>query len=47
MDVRIIGLGKMGFNMALNMRDHGHEVKGYDIDTLVRDEFFSGWISSL
>lgn len=40
MDVRIIGLGKMGFNMALNMRDHGHEVKGYDIDTLVRDEFF-------
>lgn len=39
MNVRMIGLGKMGFNMALNMRDHGHEVTGYDINAIVREEF--------
>ncbi|MBN2268446.1 MAG: decarboxylating 6-phosphogluconate dehydrogenase [Acholeplasmataceae bacterium] len=39
MNVRMIGLGKMGFNMALNMRDHGHEVVGYDIDVNVREDF--------
>lgn len=41
MNVRMIGLGKMGFNMALNMRDHGHEVIGYDIDVHVREEFLA------
>lgn len=35
----MIGLGKMGFNMALNLRDHGHEVYGYDIDGDVRHAF--------
>jgi 6-phosphogluconate dehydrogenase len=29
MKVRLIGLGKMGLNMALNMLDHGHEVVAY------------------
>lgn len=29
MKIRLIGLGKMGFNIALNMRDHGHEVLGF------------------
>lgn len=29
MKIRLIGLGKMGFNIALNMRDHGHEVIGF------------------
>ncbi|SMB98971.1 6-phosphogluconate dehydrogenase (decarboxylating) [Thermanaeromonas toyohensis ToBE] len=29
MQVGLIGLGKMGLNLALNMRDHGHEVIGY------------------
>ncbi|MGM9922463.1 MAG: NAD(P)-binding domain-containing protein, partial [Bhargavaea sp.] len=30
MKVAVIGLGKMGLNLALNMKDHGHEVIGYD-----------------
>ncbi|MBE0701169.1 MAG: decarboxylating 6-phosphogluconate dehydrogenase [Acholeplasmataceae bacterium] len=30
MKIRIIGLGKMGLNMALNMKDHSHQVVGYD-----------------
>lgn len=31
MQIGLIGLGKMGFNLALNMRNHGHEVVAYDI----------------
>ncbi|MGB9660606.1 MAG: phosphogluconate dehydrogenase (NAD(+)-dependent, decarboxylating) [Moorellaceae bacterium] len=30
MQVGLIGLGKMGLNLALNMKEHGHEVWGYD-----------------
>jgi len=30
MKVGLIGLGRMGFNLALNMRDHGHEVVAYN-----------------
>ena len=30
MKVGLIGLGKMGFNLALNMIDHDIEVFGYD-----------------
>ncbi|SFQ94789.1 phosphogluconate dehydrogenase (NAD(+)-dependent, decarboxylating) [Desulfoscipio geothermicus] len=30
MQVGLIGLGKMGFNLALNMKDHGHRVIGYN-----------------
>ena len=29
--IKLIGLGKMGFNLALNMKDNGIEVVGYDI----------------
>jgi len=29
MKIRLIGLGKMGLNIARNMRDHNHEVVGY------------------
>lgn len=29
MQIGLIGLGKMGLNLALNMKDHGHEVIGY------------------
>ncbi|WP_406676150.1 phosphogluconate dehydrogenase (NAD(+)-dependent, decarboxylating) [Moorella sp. ACPs] len=29
MQIGLIGLGKMGLNLALNMLDHGHEVVGY------------------
>lgn len=29
MKIRLIGLGKMGLNIALNLKDHKHEVIGY------------------
>lgn len=31
MKIGIIGLGKMGLNLALNIKDHGHELIGFDI----------------
>lgn len=30
MKIALIGLGKMGYNLALNMRDQGHEVLAYN-----------------
>lgn len=32
MKIGLIGLGKMGYNLALNMMDHGHEVVAADLD---------------
>jgi len=32
MQIGLIGLGKMGFNLALNAKDNHHEVIAYDID---------------
>ncbi len=26
MQIGLIGLGKMGYNLALNLRNHGHEL---------------------
>lgn len=31
MEVGIIGLGKMGLNLALNLKDNQYQVKGYDL----------------
>ncbi|CCV64144.1 6-phosphogluconate dehydrogenase [Alteracholeplasma palmae J233] len=36
MKIHLIGLGKMGSNLALNLKDHGHEVIGYDPSEQVR-----------
>ena len=30
MKIYLVGLGKMGYNLALNMKDHKHEVVGFD-----------------
>lgn len=30
MRIGLIGLGRMGFNLALNLRDHGHQVVAYN-----------------
>ena len=30
LDIGVVGLGKMGANIALNLLDHGHRVVGYD-----------------
>lgn len=32
MKIGLIGLGKMGMNLALNMQDNGHEPVGYDLN---------------
>ena len=37
MQIAVIGLGKMGFNLALNIFNHNHEVMAYDIDASARE----------
>lgn len=39
MEIAIIGLGKMGMNLALNMTDHGHTVVGYDANAVEESGF--------
>ncbi len=39
MQIGMIGLGKMGFNLAQNLKDHGHEVIGHDVNKDVVGEF--------
>ncbi|MDT2757372.1 decarboxylating 6-phosphogluconate dehydrogenase [Enterococcus asini] len=36
MEIGLIGLGKMGLNLALNGTDHGFTIKGFDISPEVR-----------
>jgi 6-phosphogluconate dehydrogenase len=31
MKIGLVGLGKMGYNLALNIKEHGHDVIAYDI----------------
>jgi len=31
MKIGLVGLGKMGYNIGLNLMDHGHEVVAYDV----------------
>lgn len=38
MEIGLVGLGKMGFNLALNLRDHGYQVVGFDRDQLKAQE---------
>ena len=38
MKVKMIGLGKMGLNLALNMKDHQVEVEGFDVNESARDK---------
>lgn len=38
MQIGLIGLGKMGFNLALNIHNHGHEVMAFDLNTVSVDE---------
>ena len=33
MQIGLVGLGKMGYNLALNMKNKGHEVVAFDINT--------------
>lgn len=38
MQIGLIGLGKMGYNLALNFRKHNHEVVAFDINKAVVDQ---------
>lgn len=33
MEIGVIGLGKMGLNLALNLKEHHHKVQGLDISS--------------
>ncbi|GGB38211.1 6-phosphogluconate dehydrogenase (decarboxylating) [Lentibacillus populi] len=37
MKLGMVGLGKMGLNLALNLADHGHEIVGYDTNSTAAD----------
>ncbi len=37
MKIKLIGLGKMGSNLALNLKENGYEVIGYDSNDKVRE----------
>ncbi|TCI21695.1 phosphogluconate dehydrogenase (NAD(+)-dependent, decarboxylating) [Exiguobacterium sp. SL-9] len=39
MQIGLIGLGKMGYNLALNLSDHGHKVIGTDVGDVKTDAF--------
>lgn len=38
MQIGIVGLGRMGYNLALNMKDHGHDVIAFNRSALKVDE---------
>ena len=35
MQIAIVGLGRMGYNLALNLLDHKHDVIGYNRSCLL------------
>ena len=37
MQIALIGLGKMGFNLGINMHNHGHEVLAFDLNQQTLD----------
>jgi 6-phosphogluconate dehydrogenase len=37
MQIGLIGLGKMGYNLALNMHNHGHAVMAFDLNPSLMD----------
>ncbi|WP_408009553.1 phosphogluconate dehydrogenase (NAD(+)-dependent, decarboxylating) [Pseudalkalibacillus sp. A8] len=39
MQIGLIGLGKMGYNLGLNLLDHNHEVQVFDVDASTVDAF--------
>src|SRR6476660_3598475 len=37
MKIGLIGLGKMGYNLALNLKRNGHDVIGYDVNQAIME----------
>ena len=42
MKLKMVGLGKMGFNLALNMKDHEVDVEGFDVNEEARKNTMAG-----
>ena len=38
MKLKMVGLGKMGLNLALNMKEHGVDVEGFDVNEEAREK---------
>lgn len=38
MEIAVIGLGKMGLNIAKNLKDYNYEVKGFDLSSQAKEE---------
>lgn len=38
MKLKMVGLGKMGLNLALNMKEHGVDVEGFDVNEGAREK---------
>ena len=38
MKLKMVGLGKMGLNLALNMKEHGVDVEGFDVNEEARQK---------
>ena len=47
MQIGLIGLGKMGFNLALNLKNKGHDVVAYDVNDSVLIEISEKGISAV
>ena len=39
MKVGLVGLGKMGYNLGINMMEHGHQVAAFDQNAQAREKF--------
>lgn len=46
MEIGVVGMGKMGLNLAFNLKDHGYEVKGVDVAKDVLQTAKQGGIES-
>ena len=46
MEIGLIGLGKMGFNLALNMNRNKHKVIAFDLNTQARNTIREKGIST-
>ena len=46
MKLKMVGLGKMGFNLALNMKDHEVDVEGFDVNEEARKKAEESGIKS-
>ena len=46
MQIGMIGLGKMGYNLAVNLKNNGHDVQSFDLSDLARDKASQSGLST-